>query len=150
MKLSISILSLFCLFCAPTLSLTYYNSKLVSATIDLKVPGDSPLQYCDEDRSKDILTVEYFNVDPNPPMPYFFPAPLSIPNPDQLTHLTEAKTAPSTQPGYLAKKLKKAPMSSCRLSSTSTLRYLRRRSICVSRSRVQISSVRLKRVRLRW
>ncbi len=70
MKLSVSVLSLLCLLCAPTLSVCRSNTHQLSRTVDLKVPGDSPLQYCEEDRSSDILTLDYFNVDPNPPQPY--------------------------------------------------------------------------------
>jgi hypothetical protein len=69
MKLSISILSLLFLFSAPTLSLLSKSQELTTDA-SLKVPGDSPLQYCEADQSTDILTLEYFNVDPNPPMPY--------------------------------------------------------------------------------
>ena len=69
MKLLISVLSLLCLLSAPTLSLCR-NTQQLSTTPDLKVPGDSPLQYCEENRSADILTLYYFNVDPNPPLPY--------------------------------------------------------------------------------
>jgi len=34
----------------------------------LKVPGDSPLEFCDADISSDLLTVEHVNLTPNPPL----------------------------------------------------------------------------------
>ena len=72
MKLSISILSLLCVLSAPILSLCSNTQQLIS-NADLKVPGDSPLEYCEADHTSDILTLEYFNVDPNPPLPYGCP-----------------------------------------------------------------------------
>jgi len=133
MKLSISILSLLCLLSAPTLSLSKKIQHLISTT-GLNVPGDSPLQYCEADQSSDILTLEYFNVDPNPPQPYaqpFQPAQTCDRSAD--LPLLVGKTAPSTQPGFSAKKLMWAPMSSCRLSSTSTSLFSRPRSICANK-----------------
>lgn len=35
---------------------------------DLKVPGDSPLTFCDSDHSKDVLTIESVDLSPNPPL----------------------------------------------------------------------------------
>ncbi|KAL2109609.1 hypothetical protein VUR80DRAFT_2249 [Thermomyces stellatus] len=35
---------------------------------DLKVPGDSPLEFCEADHSDDILTIESVDLVPNPPL----------------------------------------------------------------------------------
>lgn len=34
---------------------------------DVKVPGDSPLEFCSPDHSDDILTIESVDLVPNPP-----------------------------------------------------------------------------------
>ncbi|OLN97478.1 Phosphatidylglycerol/phosphatidylinositol transfer protein [Colletotrichum chlorophyti] len=34
---------------------------------DLKVPGDSPLQLCEKDHGKDIVTIDSVDLNPNPP-----------------------------------------------------------------------------------
>ncbi len=34
---------------------------------DRSVPGDNPLEYCQADTTKDILTIDYVNLKPNPP-----------------------------------------------------------------------------------
>ncbi len=34
---------------------------------DVSVPGDNPLNYCQLDTSKDILTIQHVNLTPNPP-----------------------------------------------------------------------------------
>lgn len=34
---------------------------------DQSVPGDNPLQYCQAATTKDILTIDYVNLKPNPP-----------------------------------------------------------------------------------
>ena len=37
---------------------------------DLGVPGDNPLAFCDDAaRDKGLLTIEYADLDPNPPIP---------------------------------------------------------------------------------
>ena len=35
---------------------------------DLKVPGDSPLEFCKPDHSDDVLTIESVDLVPNPPL----------------------------------------------------------------------------------
>ncbi|SPO05847.1 probable phosphatidylglycerol / phosphatidylinositol transfer protein [Cephalotrichum gorgonifer] len=35
---------------------------------DLKVPGDSPIEYCSPDHADDILTIESIDLSPNPPL----------------------------------------------------------------------------------
>lgn len=35
---------------------------------DLKVPGDSPLEYCKADHPNDVLTIESVDLSPNPPL----------------------------------------------------------------------------------
>lgn len=35
-----------------------------------KVPGDSPLEFCDSDHSKDIVHIENVDLSPNPPESY--------------------------------------------------------------------------------
>lgn len=40
-----------------------------------KVPGDSPLEFCDGDHSKDIITIEKVDLSPNPPQTYVLPPP---------------------------------------------------------------------------
>lgn len=36
-------------------------------TTDLKIPGDSPLELCDKDHSKDTITIDSVDLLPNPP-----------------------------------------------------------------------------------
>lgn len=35
-----------------------------------KVPGTNPLTFCNADRSKDLVTIEKVDLNPNPPVPY--------------------------------------------------------------------------------
>lgn len=42
-----------------------------------KVPGESPLEFCDSDHSKDIVHIEQVDLLPNPPEAYVFFPPLS-------------------------------------------------------------------------
>lgn len=37
---------------------------------DRKIPGESPLELCNKDHSKDLLTIEKVDLDPNPPKAY--------------------------------------------------------------------------------
>lgn len=37
---------------------------------DLKIPGDSPLELCDKDHAKDIVTIDKVDLLPNPPKAY--------------------------------------------------------------------------------
>lgn len=36
---------------------------------DLRVPGESPLEFCDADRDHDLLTIDKVDLSPNPPLP---------------------------------------------------------------------------------
>jgi hypothetical protein len=69
MKIFSGFLSLLCFI--STASLSYgANSQHVISSGNLKVPGKSPLLYCKEDHTDDILQIDYFDVDPNPPLAY--------------------------------------------------------------------------------
>lgn len=73
MKLSatLSALSLFAAFATAS----NLFQQLASAAVDItassgsKVPGESPLEYC-EDTHNHILELEKINLIPNPPIPY--------------------------------------------------------------------------------
>jgi hypothetical protein len=43
-------------------------------TADLKIPGDSPLELCDKDHSKDSVTIDSVDLVPNPPKAYVVPS----------------------------------------------------------------------------
>ncbi|KAI1485294.1 ml domain-containing protein [Biscogniauxia mediterranea] len=45
----------------------FSSSQDVIANDAQKVPGDSPLVFCDSDHSKDIVTIESVDLTPNPP-----------------------------------------------------------------------------------
>lgn len=36
---------------------------------DLKVPGDSPVEFCHADRDIDLIQIEKLDISPNPPKP---------------------------------------------------------------------------------
>lgn len=86
MNLSASILSLLCIISALSLAVCSKSEPAIS-TDSLKVPGESPLEYCTKDRADDILAIEYFNVDPNPPLVYDHLSTSLYVEPDQLTKL---------------------------------------------------------------
>lgn len=79
MKLSatVSALSLFATFATAS----NLFQQLASAAVDvrassgLKVPGESPLEYCGETRN-DVLKLEKINLTPNPPIPYVSSSPI--------------------------------------------------------------------------
>merc|ERR1712169_139566 len=43
------------------------NAPDAIANDDNKIPGDSPLQFCPGDHSKDLVTIESVDLSPNPP-----------------------------------------------------------------------------------
>merc|ERR1712169_131802 len=45
----------------------YRNAPDAIANDDNKIPGDSPLQFCPGDHSKDLVTIESVDLSPNPP-----------------------------------------------------------------------------------
>lgn len=51
-----------------------FGSSIEVAPYDekLNVPGDNPLQHC-QDPKEDILDLESVDLDPNPPLPYVHP-----------------------------------------------------------------------------
>ncbi len=58
------------------------NSQDVIPNEAAKVPGESPLEFCDSDHSKDIVHIEQVDLLPNPPEAYvyvFSPSPLLPP-----------------------------------------------------------------------
>lgn len=52
---------------SPASALNRFRRDQVSVTDNLDVPGDSPLKYCDSDRSDDIISIESVDLSPNPP-----------------------------------------------------------------------------------
>ncbi|KAI1172391.1 phosphatidylinositol transfer protein [Nemania sp. FL0916] len=46
---------------------SWFGGSDVSAAAAEKVPGDSPLEFCDKDHSKDIVSIERVDLLPNPP-----------------------------------------------------------------------------------
>jgi hypothetical protein len=56
-----------CLAPAAALSITYDGTPELALDDDLKIPGDSPLQLCPGDHSKDLVTIERVDLSPNPP-----------------------------------------------------------------------------------
>ncbi|KAI0406915.1 ml domain-containing protein [Xylaria palmicola] len=48
---------------------SWFGSSDVSANDAQKVPGDSPLQFCDSDHSLDTVQIEKVDLSPNPPSP---------------------------------------------------------------------------------
>jgi hypothetical protein len=52
---------------SPASALNRFRRDQISVTDDLDVPGDSPLKYCDSDRSDDIITIQSVDLSPNPP-----------------------------------------------------------------------------------
>ncbi len=53
------------------LSIPFRGGKQAVVALDnVKVPGESPLEFCrDSNLSKNILDLEYVNLNPNPPTP---------------------------------------------------------------------------------
>jgi len=54
---------------APAAALSVFNGNAPDAIAndDNKIPGDSPLQFCPGDHSKDLVTIESVDLSPNPP-----------------------------------------------------------------------------------
>ncbi|MCJ1231883.1 Phosphatidylglycerol/phosphatidylinositol transfer protein [Toensbergia leucococca] len=48
-------------------SLSLFGSQAVLGSATQDVPGENPLQYCQPVFDKDILTISYVNLSPNPP-----------------------------------------------------------------------------------
>ncbi|KAI1323187.1 ML domain-containing protein [Xylariaceae sp. FL0255] len=46
---------------------SWFSSGDVSTNEAVKVPGDSPLEFCDTDHSKDIMSITKVDLTPNPP-----------------------------------------------------------------------------------
>ncbi len=46
------------------------GKNLVARGSELDVPGENPLQFCDSDRSDDIITIDEVILSPNPPEAY--------------------------------------------------------------------------------
>ena len=60
-------------------TLSFFGNQQALRQEDLAVPGDNPLTYCrDADRNDDILTIDYVDLNPNPPVPYVFYIPSSV------------------------------------------------------------------------
>ncbi len=54
---------------ASAAGLSYFGSDSNAGTRgELSVPGKSPLEFCPDDHSKDILTIERVDLSPNPPL----------------------------------------------------------------------------------
>lgn len=51
----------------PASALNRFRRDQTSITDSLDVPGESPLRYCDEDRSDDLIKIESVDLLPNPP-----------------------------------------------------------------------------------
>jgi hypothetical protein len=59
-----------CLAPAAALSIFDGNAPDLVANDDLDIPGDSPLQLCPGDHSKDLVEIERVDLSPNPPKAY--------------------------------------------------------------------------------
>lgn len=53
----------------------------------LKVPGESPIEFCNYDRDDDLLDVQKIDIAPNPPKPYAMLPPFLFQYPPRLTHM---------------------------------------------------------------
>lgn len=54
---------------APASALSVFNGKAASVVVndDLKIPGDSPLEFCPGDHSADLVKIDKVDLSPNPP-----------------------------------------------------------------------------------
>lgn len=61
---------------APAAALSVLNGKAPELTIsdDLKIPGDSPLEFCPGDHAADLIKIDRVDLAPNPPKAYGYPA----------------------------------------------------------------------------
>lgn len=57
---------------------SWFGSQDVVAKDAQKVPGESPLEFCDTDHSKDIIKIESVDLSPNPPETYVYPVTLDM------------------------------------------------------------------------
>lgn len=57
---------------APVAAFSVFNGNAPDAVAndDYRVPGDSPLEFCPGDHSKDLVTIESVDLSPNPPKAY--------------------------------------------------------------------------------
>lgn len=55
---------------ASALSIFGSGDKTVVANDDLKIPGQSPLELCDQDHYDDIVKIQSVDLLPNPPESY--------------------------------------------------------------------------------
>lgn len=71
MKLSTAFLTiaLSSLHICTSLSILGGEQAVLDSGTDLSVPGDNPLEYC-QDPSDYILAIEHVDLNPNPPNPY--------------------------------------------------------------------------------
>lgn len=52
---------------APVTALSLFGDDQTVVGTDLDVPGDSPLKYCKDDQSEDVIKIESVDLLPNPP-----------------------------------------------------------------------------------
>ncbi|OAA37878.1 phosphatidylglycerol / phosphatidylinositol transfer protein [Metarhizium rileyi] len=53
--------------CISAIAWTATCLSAVAAAGSLKVPGDSPLEFCNSDRDRDVVQIEKVDISPNPP-----------------------------------------------------------------------------------
>lgn len=58
---------------ASAAGLSFFGDEPI-ANQDLKVPGESPLEFCPNDHSQDVVTIDSVDLSPNPPEAYVLPA----------------------------------------------------------------------------
>lgn len=65
-------LGLVSLCLSPATALSIFNDKAGAALDDNdnKIPGNSPLEFCNGDHSDDLITIEKVDLSPNPPLAY--------------------------------------------------------------------------------
>lgn len=58
--------------------MSIFSGKATDVVVneDLKIPGDSPLEFCPGDHSADIVKIDKVDLLPNPPKAYDYPARL--------------------------------------------------------------------------
>lgn len=67
MKFSGSFLTLLLSSLVAADSLPLFGGKQQILDGSLSVPGESPLEYCQANHDSDVLTIDYVNLQPNPP-----------------------------------------------------------------------------------
>ncbi|KHO00591.1 phosphatidylglycerol / phosphatidylinositol transfer protein [Metarhizium album ARSEF 1941] len=53
----------------PLSAIVWLAACLPAAADSLKVPGDSPLEFCNANRDHDVVQIERVDISPNPPQP---------------------------------------------------------------------------------